>query len=128
MKKVAVFGVYAVGMHHWGGTELRVGEVYYARNEPLNPKDKHAVAVFADMDCSHKRAYLSRKDALHVSRLFEENLIHDTCKCYVKPKGAAEKFSQKCGPLQKCNIGFFTADENIVQIRQVLDKYELKIW
>lgn len=54
MKKVAVFGVYAVGMHHWGGTELRVGEVYYARNEPLNPKDKHAIAVFADTDCSHK--------------------------------------------------------------------------
>lgn len=74
MKKVAVFGVDAVGMHQWGGTLLRVGEVYYARNEPFNPKDK--------------RAYLSRKDALHVPRLFEESLIRD--KCYVKPKGAAK--------------------------------------
>lgn len=99
MNKVAVFGVNAVGMHHLGGTELRVGEVNYARNEPLNPKYKHAVAVFAARDCSHKRAYLRRKDPLHVPRLFEENLIHD--KCYVKPKEAAEKFSQKCGPLQK---------------------------
>lgn len=57
--------------------------------------------------------------------LFEENLIYDIC--YVKPKGPAEKFNKKCGPLQKCNIGFFTADENIVQIKQVLDKYELKM-
>lgn len=58
--------------------------------------------------------------------LFEENIIYD--KCYVKPKGPAEKFNKKCGPLQKWTIGFLTADENIVQIREVLDKYEFKMW
>lgn len=45
-----------------------------------------------------------------------------------KTKGSYRKFNRKCGPLQRCNIGFFTADENIVQVREVLDKCELKIW
>ena len=126
MKKVAVIGVHVVGMHHWGGRELRVGEIYFARNEPLNPKDKNAVAVYSDTECIIKRGYLCREDALIISKLFEENLICDNC--FLKPKGVAEKFKKHRGPLQRCNVGFFSAEENINRIGEILHKYEMKVW
>lgn len=48
MKKNAVFSVYAVGMHYWGGRELSIGEVYYLKAEPENPKDNHVIAIYSD--------------------------------------------------------------------------------
>lgn len=126
MKKVAVYTVYAVGMHHWGGHELCVGDVYFIKDEPENTKDKNAIAIFADDELKYKRAYLSRDDASVVSQLIRENL---TCgKIYLKPKSPAEKFQKRCGPKQRCNIGFMCAEESVDKIRELLSKYQLKVW
>ena len=90
MKTVAVYAVYVVGMHHWGGHELCVGDFYFIKDEPENTKDKNAIAIFADNEFKYKRAYLSRDDASVVSNLITENLICG--KIYLKPKSPAENF------------------------------------
>ena len=105
MKKGAVIGVYVVCMHQWGGRDLSVGKIYFARNEPLNPKDKNAVTVYSDTECIIKRAYLFREDALIISKLFEQYLLYGIC--FLKPKGVAEKFKKHRGPLRRCNDGLF---------------------
>jgi len=57
MKQVTIYtcNMYVVGMHHLGGKELQIGEQYYAKHEPQNPKDKKYVAIFSENDYKYKR-------------------------------------------------------------------------
>ena len=100
MKNVIVKGVYGVGMHHWGGSELAVGPVYFFKHEPENPKDCNAVAV--------KRCYLRRPDAFVVAKLFRKNLIQGLCD--MKVKGPVARWSRQTCPQQKCKFGFRCID------------------
>ena len=43
--KVFMYGLLAVGMRHYGSSELKVGEVYYLRRDIDNPYDGNAVAI-----------------------------------------------------------------------------------
>lgn len=74
MKNVIIKGVYAVGMHHWGQRSLQIDDVLYVKNEPDNHFDKNAVAIFKDREMTNRCAYLQKKYAKVLVRLFEENL------------------------------------------------------
>lgn len=117
MKKIIIESVYVVGMHHWGGRELKIGEIYYINHEPSNPKDGKAVAVYTDKEKKFKRGYLRREDANFISLLFKENLGQGHF--YLKPKSIPEKFNRRAGPLQRCNIGFRCNEEDVDRIRNI---------
>ena len=123
MKKVAVIGVHVVGMHHWGGRELRLAKYILPETslEILN-----AVAVYEDTECIIKRPYLCREDALIVSKFFDENLLCGIC--FLETKRGCRKIQETPWSLQRCNVGFFSAEENIIRIREILHRYELKVW
>lgn len=118
MKNIIIKNVYAVGMHHWGPRQLEIGSIYFLKLEEENPRDHNAVAVFEDRQTRHCKAYLRRCDALVISKLFRDNLIHGCF--YLKPKSGLDRFSQRTGPAQKCNIGFQTSDENVAHVTQIL--------
>lgn len=65
---------------------------------------EHAVALYANKECTHVAAYLRREDARHVKELFNSGVIHDTC--YVRAKDSPVKFNKFKGPMQLVSIGF----------------------
>ena len=65
------------------------------------------------------------------THLLYQNSLKKTCyvaTAFWKPKGVAEKFKKHRGPFQRCNVGFFSAEENVILIREILHRYELKVW
>lgn len=120
MKKVIIYTVYAVGMHHHGNRQLIVGRGYYCKPEPGNPYDADAVAIYEDGLYARCSAYLKRSDARIIAELVRGNMVEGTI--LIKPK-----FEPVCkrgiGPVQRCNLGFYCKNENVLTVSEVLNKY-----
>ena len=85
---VIVFGIYAVGMRHYGNSSLVVGEVYLLRRDRDrdNPHDANAVAVVERAPGRRKRASIQRGHAAVIVGFFTHGprLIRDDT-VYLKP-------------------------------------------
>ena len=124
MKNVIVRNVYVVGMHHWGGRPLAVGPLHFCGQEPSNPKDPNAIAVFSDEDCSRKVGYVRRQDAAALTALFKYRTGH----VYLRAKMAPEKPNRFKGPMQNCSIGFKCKEEDVESVRSHLTRYTTRIF
>ena len=113
-------------MHHWGGKELTVGEIFYCQSEPENPKDVNAIAIFDDKKFTHKKAYLRREDAATVAQLFKDNVIKDIC--FLKPKSSVSKFKKRTGPMQLCNVAFLCPDDKVILVEKNCGHLQKKIY
>ena len=115
---IAIQGLYAVGMHHHGPRELRVGCGYKLKREPTNSYDPNAIAV---QESRVTRAYLTRDCASRLSKILDSVL--PVGPIYLKPKFPAEVRSRR--PQQYCNVGFRVKDENIEQVQRLLSENNL---
>jgi len=103
--KVFLYGVLAVGMRHYGSSELIVGDGYYLRRDRNNPYDENAVAI-VDRHSGRKKASLKRDSAALVAGLFDEGDVHMTCPMVLKPKAPGFFLSRSIGVAQRCNAAF----------------------
>ena len=117
MKNKIIKDIYAVWMHHWDSKNLPIDDVLYVQNEPENPFDETAVAIFRDKQTNTRCAYLQKKYAKFISVLLKEHLMLGVV--YLKAKDLPTKFSVYSGPKQRCNLGFKTDDKNVFRIREV---------
>ena len=106
MKNVIIDCIYAVGMHHWGSSQLQIDAAYKAILEPDNVQDPKAVAVY---DGNKRVAYLCRAHAANITYLVTREPCLQSA-IYLKPKEAPEVESQRQGPRQRCTIGFKVQD------------------
>ena len=88
MKNVIIRNTYAVGMHHSGVKQLKVGPLYFCSKEPSNPRDPNAVAVYADESLRRRVCYLRREDALKLKDI----LTFVQGPCYLRAKMWLESF------------------------------------
>ena len=117
---VAIEGLFAVGMHHYGPRELRVGCGYKLQSEPSNPYDCNAIAI---QEHGITRAYLCRQSASKFIGIMNSGLI--TGSVYLKPKFPAEVRSRRIGPQQFCNVGFRVKDNDLEQMKSLLRQNSL---
>ena len=121
--KVFVYGLLAVGMRHYGSSELIVGEGYYLERDRNNPHDENAVAV-VERFSGRKRASLKRDAAAIVAALFDCHAIHiSNGKVALKPKSPATFHSRRIGNAQRCNIAFMCRNENREAVTELLSEY-----
>lgn len=71
MKKVIIYSVFIVGMHHHGSRQLDVGSGFIVRHEPENQYDSNALSVASD---GQLMAYIKKEQALILSEFFKKNL------------------------------------------------------
>ena len=85
MKKIVIYSVHAVGMHHHGKRSLNVRLGYMANPDPENPYDKKAIAICDRESGSRKEvAYLKRPEAAKISDIHSKHIIEGTI--LIKPK------------------------------------------
>ncbi len=123
--KVFVYGVLAVGMRHYGSSQLIVGDVYYLHRDRNNPHDENAVAI---VDRSgRKKASLKRDAAAMVAALFDDDLIRiRRNQIFLKPKARGEFHSRRIGTAQRCNAGFLCEERDKDIITQHLSQYHFR--
>lgn len=115
---IAIQGLFAVGMHHYGPRELRVGCGYRLKREPTNTFDKNAIAI---QENGVTRAYLSRGCASRLSKVLD--CVLPVGSIYLKPKFPAEIRSRR--PQQYCNVGFRVREENVEDVQRLLTENNL---
>ena len=98
--KVVLRHVWSVGMHRHGPRELAVGSVYYLEHQPNNPYDRNAIAVVDRKDGNVRTlAYLRRQDAVHISKLFRDDV--NSSYIYIKAKASPEVWNRRIGSATK---------------------------
>ena len=123
MKKLIIYSVQAVGMHHHGNRSLTIGEGYIATHKPENAYDVNAIAIYEREKVSSPAAYLRRIDAAIIAKIFRANLVHD--KMLLKPK-FEPKYRPRIGPTQTCNVGFYCKPDNIEAVLEILNNSHLQ--
>ena len=80
--------IYVMGMHYWGSREILIDVDHYCKWQPKNPRDNHAVAIYADEEFTRTVAYFRLEDScvLYLYQLFRDQLIQGPC--YINVKSA----------------------------------------
>ena len=93
----------AVGMHHYGASELALNTSYILKWDPMCPYDLgNAIAIHNFR--GEVRAYLTREDAATISQLFFANVIEGRVVGKTTVNGHVCK--QELGPQQECTLVF----------------------
>ena len=119
--KVTIFGIYAVGMRHYGNSSLVVGEAYLLKRDRDNPHDDNAVAVVERAPGRRKWASIQSGHAAIIAGLFDQRprLIRDD-KVFLKPKGRPSYHSRWSGFAQRCNVGFYLSASDRQEVERLL--------
>ena len=102
-----ITGIWAVGMHHWGGRSLNVGSGYRIEMDENNPKDPYAVCIKED---GKIKAYIKKEDVFTINKIMRMGLSNFWL---LKPKEDPVVKSRRVGPQQKCNIGCRCSEEKM---------------
>lgn len=127
LKVIVVQNLRAVSMHHHVvAKKLILGARYHLVWEPECTFDPgNAVAVLDERNVVS--AYLTREDAVIISRLFCANIIINN-KVYCKTKVEPHVEKQDLGPQQECNIQFKIKDENLDIVTYIIAKLVYNVY
>lgn len=117
MTVIVLKGLLAVGMHHYGPSQLPINVKYVVQREPENRFDDNACAI---VDCHTKRTYgyLKKGCAAKITKLIKLNII--TSPVFIKAKYDAETKNRYVGPMQVCHIALSIDEKDKCIIEPVL--------
>jgi len=114
MDMVTVSPVFAVGMQHWGPLALQNNQPHIVLEEPTNPKDLNALAVYDGQ--MTKRGYICRRQAGGLCQMIRASQI--TGSIYLIPKESETSIRYvREGPSQEALLIFRVKTENKEEVK-----------
>lgn len=127
MKRLlAIQGIHAVGMHHYGSRSLIINAIYEVKREPSNRYDANA-CVIIDKSDKQTCAYINRKSARTVSIIMDSDLLKNR-HVYIKPKHEATVTNRSLGPEQHCYLAFYVGENEKDEIDFFLKTHNINFY